>query len=446
MRRWGKKLVWTAVCVMVLLGWNSVRAEAAFDDRYDDGTLQQLWEDYEMPKTEYPLGKWITYLSWKQDAKAKKRQKIRNFTAKRTDENTVTLKWKQRMGDWYYEVYDTKSDGSVKIERTAYIYYDLVYVIEQLNYDTGKYEEVARTQNHELTLYQADTGQKLRFRIYAVKGAGVITDRMDTVYFDYWDMREKGEYFEDAGCAYTNIEGTQPEAFEESFAPRDVVGERTQQTISWHMDIALYVTIDGSDCNDFINPQDNDGADTRHATEYILERYTKEDGWQQVLSYKEAKKKKDFECVETYMEDGKYWFKLERLSTKREAEKVYAYRIRGYNELYDLYGEYSNVFHGMFLAAPVKTCAKQITGDDAVTLSWTIFDRREKNIDGYAVIYSTFNKFDTYQIKYVKKEKRSCTVDGLKKGEKYYFYIFNYKVIDGQKIFSDTSFRMSAQM
>ena len=66
------------------------------------------------------------------------------------------------------------------------------------------------------------------------------------------------------------------------------------------------------------------------------------------------------------------------------------------------------------------------------TIRWA----KVKNVDGYVVEYSTKANMKSAKKKNVKASTISLTVKNLKKGKKYYVRVRGYKVIDGQKVYT----------
>ena len=69
------------------------------------------------------------------------------------------------------------------------------------------------------------------------------------------------------------------------------------------------------------------------------------------------------------------------------------------------------------------------------TIRWA----KVKNVDGYVVEYSTKANMKSAKKKNVKASTISLTVKNLKKGKKYYVRVRGYKVIDGQKVYTQYS-------
>lgn len=72
-----------------------------------------------------------------------------------------------------------------------------------------------------------------------------------------------------------------------------------------------------------------------------------------------------------------------------------------------------------------------------MTLSW----KKDGNVSGYELQYSTSSKFSKKKTKTVKlsKSSKSKTIKKLKSGKKYYVRIRSYKTIDGKKYYSSYS-------
>ena len=75
------------------------------------------------------------------------------------------------------------------------------------------------------------------------------------------------------------------------------------------------------------------------------------------------------------------------------------------------------------------------------TIRWA----KVKNVDGYVVEYSTKANMKSAKKKNVKASTISLTVKNLKKGKKYYVRVRGYKVIDGQKVYTQSLLGISCQ-
>ena len=69
-----------------------------------------------------------------------------------------------------------------------------------------------------------------------------------------------------------------------------------------------------------------------------------------------------------------------------------------------------------------------------------------KNVDGYVVEYSTKANMKSAKKKNVKASTISLTVKNLKKGKKYYVRVRGYKVIDGQKVYTQYSAKKAVKI
>ena len=77
-----------------------------------------------------------------------------------------------------------------------------------------------------------------------------------------------------------------------------------------------------------------------------------------------------------------------------------------------------------------------------VTIRWA----KAKNVDGYVVEYSTKANLKSAKKKNVKASAISLTVKNLKKGKKYYVRVRGYKVIDGQKVYTQYSAKKAVKI
>ncbi len=77
-----------------------------------------------------------------------------------------------------------------------------------------------------------------------------------------------------------------------------------------------------------------------------------------------------------------------------------------------------------------------------VTIRWA----KAKNVDGYVVEYSTKANLKSAKKKKVKASATSLTVKNLKKGKKYYVRVRGYKVIDGQKVYTQYSAKKAVKI
>lgn len=76
------------------------------------------------------------------------------------------------------------------------------------------------------------------------------------------------------------------------------------------------------------------------------------------------------------------------------------------------------------------------------TIRWA----KVKNVDGYVVEYSTKANLKSAKKKKVKASTTSLTVKNLKKGKKYYVRVRGYKVIDGQKVYTQYSAKKAVKI
>ncbi len=76
------------------------------------------------------------------------------------------------------------------------------------------------------------------------------------------------------------------------------------------------------------------------------------------------------------------------------------------------------------------------------TIRWA----KAKNVDGYVVEYSTKANLKSAKKKNVKASAISLTVKNLKKGKKYYVRVRGYKVIDGQKVYTQYSAKKAVKI
>ncbi len=76
------------------------------------------------------------------------------------------------------------------------------------------------------------------------------------------------------------------------------------------------------------------------------------------------------------------------------------------------------------------------------TIRWA----KAKNVDGYVVEYSTKANLKSAKKKKVKASATSLTVKNLKKGKKYYVRVRGYKVIDGQKVYTQYSAKKAVKI
>ena len=76
------------------------------------------------------------------------------------------------------------------------------------------------------------------------------------------------------------------------------------------------------------------------------------------------------------------------------------------------------------------------------TIRWA----KAKNVDGYVVEYSTKANLKSAKKKNVKASTASLTVKNLKKGKKYYVRVRGYKVIDGQKVYTQYSAKKAVKI
>ena len=76
------------------------------------------------------------------------------------------------------------------------------------------------------------------------------------------------------------------------------------------------------------------------------------------------------------------------------------------------------------------------------TIRWA----KVKNVDGYVVEYSTKANMKSAKKKNVKASTTSLTVKNLKKGKKYYVRVRGYKVIDGQKVYTQYSAKKAVKI
>ena len=76
------------------------------------------------------------------------------------------------------------------------------------------------------------------------------------------------------------------------------------------------------------------------------------------------------------------------------------------------------------------------------TIRWA----KVKNLDGYVVEYSTKANMKSAKKKNVKASTTSLTVKNLKKGKKYYVRVRGYKVIDGQKVYTQYSAKKAVKI
>lgn len=76
------------------------------------------------------------------------------------------------------------------------------------------------------------------------------------------------------------------------------------------------------------------------------------------------------------------------------------------------------------------------------TIRWA----KVKNVDGYVVEYSTKVNMKSAKKKNVKASTISLTVKNLKKGKKYYVRVRGYKVIDGQKVYTQYSAKKAVKI
>ena len=77
-----------------------------------------------------------------------------------------------------------------------------------------------------------------------------------------------------------------------------------------------------------------------------------------------------------------------------------------------------------------------------VTIRWA----KAKNVDGYVVEYSTKVNLKSAKKKKVKASTASLTVKNLKKGKKYYVRVKGYKVINGQKVYTQYSAKKAVKI
>lgn len=76
------------------------------------------------------------------------------------------------------------------------------------------------------------------------------------------------------------------------------------------------------------------------------------------------------------------------------------------------------------------------------TIRWA----KVKNVDGYVVEYSAKANMKSAKKKNVKASTTSLTVKNLKKGKKYYVRVRGYKVIDGQKVYTQYSAKKAVKI
>ncbi len=103
---------------------------------------------------------------------------------------------------------------------------------------------------------------------------------------------------------------------------------------------------------------------------------------------------------------------------------------------------FNGIFFGTktttFIIMPKKpTLNKPKSKKKQLTISW----KKDKNISGYELQYSTSSKFTKKTTKTVKlgKNTTSKTIKNLKSNKKYYLRIRSYKTIDGKKYYSSYS-------
>ncbi len=100
-------------------------------------------------------------------------------------------------------------------------------------------------------------------------------------------------------------------------------------------------------------------------------------------------------------------------------------------------GNYSGSQKVYFTIKPKKTSisSKQSLKNGKVMLVW----QKISYADGYQILYSVNNKKQFKTLKNVKGGSITSLTKKLAAVKKYYFYIRSYKVVDGKKIYSDSS-------
>lgn len=100
-------------------------------------------------------------------------------------------------------------------------------------------------------------------------------------------------------------------------------------------------------------------------------------------------------------------------------------------------GNYSGSQKVYFTIKPKKTSisSKQSLNNGKVMLVW----QKISYADGYQILYSVNNKKQFKTLKNVKGGSITSLTKKLAAVKKYYFYIRSYKIVDGKKIYSDSS-------
>ena len=92
-----------------------------------------------------------------------------------------------------------------------------------------------------------------------------------------------------------------------------------------------------------------------------------------------------------------------------------------------------------FIIKPKKPTQKKLKSKSKkqLNVSW----KKDKNVSGYEIKYSTSSKFTRKTTKTVKAGKKSTgvTVKKLKSRKKYYVKLRSYKTINGKKYYSSYS-------
>ena len=111
--------------------------------------------------------------------------------------------------------------------------------------------------------------------------------------------------------------------------------------------------------------------------------------------------------------------------------------VKAHTETYDNLVTYSSV-----KKEEVKTTAVKKLEDELKKAQ----EKADKLVDGYVVEYSTKANMKSAKKKNVKASTISLTVKNLKKGKKYYVRVRGYKVIDGQKVYTQYSAKKAVKI
>lgn len=148
--------------------------------------------------------------------------------------------------------------------------------------------------------------------------------------------------------------------------------------------------------------------------------------------YRASSENGSYKCVKTI----KSAYTTQWTDSKLELGKTYYYKVRAYDDYYDLRGPYSRI-----LSATPKPAKKALTAvcasSSSVKLSWSASG---KEVKGYQIFRANEEDGEFKLIKTIKDRTKTTYINTKRTfGSTYYYKIRAYAVVDGKRIYSDYS-------